>query len=58
MTPVYTKETTPCRKCGEEHRVENYRNVPYYVCPHVNRVLLLVQDENEKAHVEYAESYE
>lgn len=45
MTPVYTKETTPCRKCGEEHRVENYRNVPYYVCPVKNVVLLLVQNE-------------
>lgn len=38
-------EAVKCRKCGEMHRVDEYRSVKHYVCPHVNRVILLVQDE-------------
>lgn len=38
-------ETVQCKKCGEQHRVDAYRDVKHYVCPHVNRVILLVQDE-------------
>ena len=49
-------ETTKCKKCAEEHRIESYREVKYYVCPHVNRVLLVNQDEKEG--IEYAEHFE
>ena len=52
------EELVNCRKCGMPHRVDEYRGVKHYVCPHTNRVLLLVQDEDEKTRVEYAESYE
>lgn len=40
-----TEEIVKCRKCGEMHRVESYRELKYIYCPQVNRVLLLVQDE-------------
>lgn len=51
-------ETVQCKKCGEQHRVDSYRDVKHYVCPHVNRVILLVQDEetpdtNEKFEQRY-----
>ena len=45
MHPVYTEETATCKKCGEQHRVDEYRGVKHYVCPEKNIVLLLVQDE-------------
>ena len=40
-------ETANCKKCQRPHRIEVYRAVKYYVCPEVNRVLLL-NDEGEK----------
>lgn len=43
-----TEEIVKCRKCGEPHRVESYRELKYIYCPLVNRVLLLVQDEDEQ----------
>jgi len=47
MTAPYIEEFTECRKCGEQHRVDEYRGVKHYVCPEVNRVMLLVnKDEN------------
>ena len=39
-------ETAVCKKCQRPHRIEVYRAVKYYVCPEVNRVLLL-NDEGE-----------
>lgn len=45
MTPRYTSETATCKKCGDKHRVDEYRGVKHYVCPVKNVVLLLVQDE-------------
>ena len=45
MKPVYTEETATCKKCGNQHRVDEYRGVKHYVCPEKNIVLLLVQDE-------------
>lgn len=50
------EKTAQCKHCKEEHRIESYREVNYYVCPKVNRVLLVNQDE--KTSIEYAESYE
>jgi len=42
-------ETTKCKKCEGEHRIEDYRTVKYYVCPAVNRVLLVNDgDDNER----------
>jgi|CryBogDrversion2_1035201.scaffolds.fasta_scaffold123525_2 hypothetical protein len=40
-------ETTRCRKCEREHRVEEYRGVKYYVCPEANRVLLLTEEKKD-----------
>ena len=47
MKPVYTEETATCKKCGEQHRVDEYRGVKHYVCPVIGRVMLLVQDNEE-----------
>lgn len=41
-------ETTICKKCGEEHRVEGYRTLKYYYCPKVNRVMLLSDEVNKE----------
>ena len=41
-------ELTTCKKCGEPHRVEDYRTLKYYYCPEVNRVLLLSDEVNKK----------
>lgn len=40
-------DSTKCKKCGESHRVDSYREVRYYVCPVVNRVLLLTDGEDD-----------
>ena len=40
-------ESTVCKKCGEEHRVETYRTLKYYYCPQVNRVMLLSDEVNK-----------
>ena len=45
MIPRSIEETAKCKKCGEQHRVDEYRGVKHYVCPEKNIVLLLVQDE-------------
>ena len=43
-------DSTKCKKCGESHRVDSYREVRYYVCPKVNRVLLVSEEHaNKKA---------
>jgi len=39
------EELVKCRKCGEPHRVDEYRGVKHYVCPVKSVVLLLVQNE-------------
>ena len=39
-------ETASCKKCGQEHRIDRYRELYFYVCPIVNRVLL-VNDKDE-----------
>lgn len=41
-----TEETALCKKCGEEHRIDRYRDLHFYVCPIANRVLL-VNDKDE-----------
>ena len=41
-------ETTTCKKCGAEHRIEDYRTLKYYYCPEVNRVLLLSDEVNRE----------
>ena len=49
MKPRSIEETTKCKKCGEQHRVDEYRGVKHYVCPEKNIVLLLAQsDEDNK----------
>ncbi len=40
-------DSTLCKKCGEQHRIDSYREVRYYVCPVVNRVLLLTDGEDD-----------
>lgn len=47
MTKPYTEEFAKCRKCGDLHRVDEYRGVKHYVCPQVNRVLLLVNKDED-----------
>lgn len=37
---------TTCKKCGEQHRIDHYKNMHFYFCPAVNRVLL-VNDSDE-----------
>ena len=39
-------ESVTCKKCGKEHRIDRYRDLHFYVCPIVNRVLL-VNDKDE-----------
>lgn len=41
-------ETVACKKCGEQHRIEEYRTLKYYYCPKVNRVLLLSDAVNTR----------
>ena len=41
-------ETTTCKKCGDEHRIEDYRTLKYYYCPEVNHVLLLSDEVNRE----------
>lgn len=40
-------ETIMCKKCGFSHRVDSYRNVKFYTCPVVNRVILMTEDNND-----------
>ena len=47
MEQHYTDEKKPCRKCGEEHRVEDYRGMKYCWCPLVNRILLVANEEEQ-----------
>mgnify|MGYP003705732557 CR=1 FL=1 len=47
MEQHYTDEKKTCKKCGEEHRVDAYRELKYYWCPLVNRILL-VNNEKEQ----------
>ena len=35
------EETTKCKVCGEQHRVENYEGMRYYFCQETCRVYLL-----------------
>jgi len=44
---TYTVEHTVCKKCGRTHRVESYREVKFYLCPDVNRVILLLEKDDE-----------
>lgn len=41
-------DSTLCKKCGEQHRIDSYREVRYYVCPKVNRVLLVSEEHANK----------
>jgi hypothetical protein len=45
---TYTVEHTVCRKCGRTHRVDSYRGVKFYLCPDVNRVILMMEKKDEK----------
>ena len=40
-------ETTKCKKCGQQHRIDNYRSLKYYICDVVNRVLLLTEEKKD-----------
>lgn len=40
------EDTATCKKCGQEHRIDRYKNLHFYVCPTANRVLL-VNDKEE-----------
>lgn len=44
---TYMTETVICKKCNAPHRVDAYRDVKFYVCPLVNRVLLLSGEEKK-----------
>ena len=50
-------ETAKCKKCYDQHPVDTYRGMKYYVCPVLNRVLLLTDGEenNEKKTNQYGE---
>lgn len=41
------EQLTTCKKCGEQHRIEKYRELKYYLCPNVNRVLLLTEEKDK-----------
>jgi len=43
-------ETTKCKKCYDHHPIDSYRGMKFYVCPVLNRVLLLNdgEEDNEK----------
>lgn len=45
---TYTVEHTVCKKCGRTHRVDSYRDVKFYMCPDVNRIILLTEKDDEK----------
>ena len=38
---------TMCKKCGQEHPVEEYRTLLFYYCPVVNRILIVSEAPNE-----------
>ena len=42
-------ETAKCKKCYDQHPVDTYRGMKYYVCPVLNRVLLLTDGEENKS---------
>lgn len=50
-------ETAKCKKCYDHHPVDNYRGMKFYVCPVLNRVILLNDGEenNEKKPDQYGE---
>ena len=42
--------TVMCKKCGQQHTVEKYRTLLFYICPVVNRILLVGNsDEHNNA---------
>ena len=46
MEPIYEQQyTVKCKKCGETHPVEVYREVKFYQCPKVNKVLLMAEEK-------------
>ena len=46
MEPIYEQQyTVKCKKCGETHPVEVYREVKFYQCPKVNKVLLMTEEK-------------
>ena len=48
MEPTYEQYTVKCTKCEDHHPVECYREVRYYYCPKVEKILLLTEEkENE-----------
>ena len=50
-------EKAKCKKCYDWHPVDTYRGMKYYVCPVLNRVLLLNEGEqtDEKTTDQYGE---
>lgn len=46
-----------CKKCYDHHPVDSYRGMKFYVCPVLNRVILLNDGEqnNEKKPDQYGE---
>jgi len=41
-------ETAKCKKCYDQHPVDVYRGMKFYVCPVLNRVLLLNDGEQDE----------
>lgn len=39
-----------CKKCGGLHGIDVWRDVWFYYCPKVNRVILLDMSKKEVAH--------
>ena len=39
------KESTKCKVCGQQHAVDNYREMKFYVCPETLRVYLVAKEE-------------
>jgi len=40
--------TTKCKICGEQHRVDTYRNMTFYVCPRTLRVYLVAGEKKDE----------
>lgn len=41
-------ETTTCKVCGEQHKIERYRTVLFYGCPKTGRVYLVPKREEKR----------
>ena len=41
------RETTKCKICGQQHPVDAYRGMKFYVCPDTMRVYLVAKEEED-----------